>query len=67
MNGRTSFVIAHRLSTITNADWILVLENGRLVEQGPHSELILDPNGLYNRLHTMQFANKTEKEFKIVS
>ncbi|MEM7335553.1 MAG: ABC transporter ATP-binding protein, partial [Chloroflexota bacterium] len=67
MNGRTSFVIAHRLSTIMNADWILVLENGRIVEQGPHSELIQDPDGLYNRLHTIQFANKTDKELTITS
>ena len=55
MIGRTSFVIAHRLSTIVNADWILVLNQGRLVEQGSHSELLLNPDGLYYRLHQMQF------------
>lgn len=55
MQGRTSFVIAHRLSTIINADWILVLEKGRIIEQGTHSELLTDQNGLYSRLHSMQF------------
>ena len=68
MNGRTSFVIAHRLSTITNADWILVLENGRIVEQGTHQELIIDENGLYTRLHNIQFAKNQEnsKEFDVI-
>lgn len=55
MQGRTSFVIAHRLSTITNADWILVLDRGRLVEQGTHAMLLARPDGLYQRLHQMQF------------
>ena len=51
---RTSFVIAHRLSTIKNADWILVLENGDIVEQGTHSEL-LAKGGAYATLYNSQF------------
>lgn len=55
MMGRTSFVIAHRLSTVVNADWVLVLEQGRLVEQGTHADLLANPEGLYRRLHQLQF------------
>jgi subfamily B ATP-binding cassette protein MsbA len=53
-SGRTTLVIAHRLSTVRRADRIVVLENGRIVESGSHSEL-LTRNGLYRRLHDMQF------------
>ena len=56
MQGRTSFVIAHRLSTIINADWVLVLNEGRLVEQGTHLSLLEQPEGLYARLYEMQFG-----------
>ena len=56
MHGRTSFVIAHRLSTIINADWILVLDQGRVVEQGTHAQLLANPAGLYTRLYEMQFS-----------
>ena len=55
MRGRTSFVIAHRLSTIRNADLILVLQKGDIVEQGTHAEL-LAANGAYAKLYNSQFA-----------
>jgi ATP-binding cassette subfamily B protein len=54
-HGRTSFVIAHRLSTIRDADTILVMENGSIVEQGAHTDL-LAANGAYARLYKAQFA-----------
>jgi ATP-binding cassette subfamily B protein len=53
--GRTSFVIAHRLSTIRDADMILVMENGRIVEKGSHTQL-LDADGAYSRLYAAQFS-----------
>lgn len=57
MVGRTSFVIAHRLSTIKNADKIMVLEKGQLVEQGTHDELMAI-NGLYAHLYQIQYRSK---------
>ena len=57
MQGRTTIVIAHRLSTIENADRVLTLDAGRLVEQGSHAEL-LAAGGLYARLHAMQFRTE---------
>ncbi len=60
MVGRTSFVIAHRLSTIKNADKILVLEKGNLVESGTHDEL-LALDGLYAHLYKIQYRNKEAK------
>lgn len=53
MENRTTFVIAHRLSTIQQADQILVIEDGRIVEQGKHQEL-LDQKGRYYELFTYQ-------------
>ncbi|MNU79729.1 putative ABC transporter ATP-binding protein [compost metagenome] len=57
MKGRTSFVIAHRLNTIRQADKILVLKDGRLLEQGPHEELLAG-NGFYSKLYQDQLRNE---------
>ena len=54
VKNRTTFVVAHRLSTIQNADLIIVLEQGKIVEMGAHDEL-LAKGGLYTRLHQVQF------------
>ncbi|RZA12131.1 MAG: hypothetical protein EOP10_31905 [Proteobacteria bacterium] len=59
--GRTTFAIAHRLSTVLNADQILVLENGVVVERGTHSQL-LELGGSYSRLYTAQFENEAVPE-----
>lgn len=57
MKGRTSIIIAHRLSTIRDVDCIYVLEKGKIVEQGTHSELSAIQNGVYNSLARLQFSN----------
>jgi ATP-binding cassette subfamily B protein len=61
MRGRTSLVIAHRLSTVIGADLILVMDGGRLVEQGTHNEL-LARGGLYARLYATQFDPQSARE-----
>jgi ABC-type multidrug transport system fused ATPase/permease subunit len=57
MEGRTSIIIAHRLSTIRNADKILVLDKGTVIEQGTHKELLEIDNGLYKNLSSLQFSD----------
>ncbi len=64
MKGRTSFIIAHRLSTIRRADRILVIEDGRIAEQGTHAEL-LRQRGHYYRLYTQQFRHELEAAYGI--
>jgi ABC-type multidrug transport system fused ATPase/permease subunit len=55
MQGRTTVCIAHRLSTVQNADVIVVMDQGRIVEIGPPAQL-LEQNGAYRRLHELQFT-----------
>ena len=62
MEGRTSFVIAHRLSTIRRANRIIVIENGKIAEQGTHAEL-LKLRGHYYRLYTQQFRHELENQY----
>jgi ATP-binding cassette subfamily B multidrug efflux pump len=66
MRSRTTFVIAHRLSTIRNADVILMMEHGRIVERGTHHEL-LAANGRYAELYRSQFARRTVPSVSLAS
>ncbi len=63
MENRTNFIIAHRLSTVRNADRILVIEKGEIVESGTHREL-LDKRGKYYNLYTKQFREQKESEYR---
>ena len=56
MEGKTAFIVAHRLSTIKNSDVILVMNNGNIVEQGSHNEL-LEKKGFYYELYNSQFPD----------
>jgi subfamily B ATP-binding cassette protein MsbA len=60
MKERTTFVIAHRLSTIRNADKILVMDKGKIVQQGKHDELLLDVDGIYKKLYELQFRSQAK-------
>ena len=60
IEGRTTFVIAHRLSTVRQADLILVLEKGQIVEQGSHDDLIKS-NGFYRKIHDLQLQPQEEQ------
>ena len=66
MENRTTLVIAHRLSTIEHADHILVMDKGKILEQGKHAEL-LENGGIYAKLHSMQFREGKEGELKSIS
>ena len=61
MKNRTSIIIAHRLSTIREADKIIVLEKGKVVESGNHSELMRNETGLYRYLSELQLDNQDNK------
>ena len=60
MSNKTVFVIAHRLSTIKNADRIIVIKDGELIESGSHDELMTIENGEYKHLYEMQFKQQEE-------
>ena len=64
MRGRTTFIIAHRLSTIRRANRILVIQDGRIAEQGTHAEL-LRQRGHYFRLYTQQFRHELEVQYGV--
>ena len=61
LKGRTSFVIAHRLSTVRNADQVLVIDDGQIVERGVHADLLAQ-NGLYAELYNRQFYTPPETQ-----
>ncbi len=66
MQGRTTFIIAHRIQSVMNADLILVLENGRIVQRGTHQEL-LEQDGLYRRIYDLQTRIEVEVEKEVGS
>src|SRR5256885_7536130 len=66
MTGKTSIVIAHRLATVRRAEIIFVIDQGRIVEQGTHEEL-LDRGGLYSRLYELQFRGEETSPRELVT
>ena len=66
MEGKTSIVIAHRLATVRRADVIFVIDEGRIVEQGTHEELLAN-GGLYSRLYELQFRGEEDDERELVT
>ena len=66
MAGKTSIVIAHRLATVRRADVIFVIDQGRVVEQGTHEELLAN-GGLYSRLYELQFRGEEEDSRELLS
>jgi ATP-binding cassette subfamily B protein len=66
MAGRTNFVIAHRVQSVMNADLILVLDHGRIVQRGTHDTLLAE-EGLYRRIYQMQAQVEVELERDIAS
>jgi ATP-binding cassette, subfamily B, bacterial len=66
MRGRTTFIIAHRIQSLMNADLILVLDNGRIVQQGTHEKLVAQP-GVYRRIYEMQALIEDELEREVTS
>ncbi len=65
MRGRTTLVIAHRVQSVMNADLILVLDAGRVVQRGSHEELLAQPGGLYRRVYDLQARIETEVEHEV--
>lgn len=62
MSQRTSFIIAHRVQSVMNADLILVMDKGRIVQRGTHEQLMAEPNGIYRKTYDMQASIETELE-----
>jgi ABC-type multidrug transport system fused ATPase/permease subunit len=62
MKGRTSFIVAHRLSTIRDADKIIVIDKGQVVEIGTHNQLMSNANGVYHHLYTLQHKKQETEQ-----